>query len=125
MCSSTATTHPMSSRALRVAELLTRYHAERDPLRLALKLQLLERDAFAFFRGTSLVFWADWPVRSLLNDAPLAWSTGDLHAENFGSFRGNNRLTYFDLNDFDEAVLAPCTFDLVRLWTSLLVAAKA
>jgi folate-binding protein YgfZ len=25
--------------------------------------------------------------------------------ENFGAFKGNNRLVYFDLNDFDESVL--------------------
>lgn len=115
----------MSKRIREIAELLRQYHADRDPVRLQMKLRLMRRDPFSFFRGTSIVFWSDWPAKHALNSAPAAWSTGDLHAENFGSFRGNNRLTYFDLNDFDEAVLAPCTFDLVRLWTSLHVATRA
>jgi uncharacterized protein (DUF2252 family) len=40
-----------------------------------------------------------------------------------GSFRGGNRLTYFDLTDFDDAVLAPLLLDITRLATSVLVAA--
>jgi uncharacterized protein (DUF2252 family) len=40
------------------------------------------------------------------------------------TFKGDNRLAYFDLNDFDEAALAPCTWELARFCTSVLVAAK-
>ena len=53
---------------------------------------------------------------------PLSWICGDLHLENFGSYQGDNRLTYFDINDFDESVLAPCTLDITRLITSLFLA---
>ena len=53
----------------------------------------------------------------------MSWVCGDLHLENIGSYRAANGLTYFDINDFDEAQLAPCTVDLARLVTSLLVAA--
>jgi len=35
---------------------------------------------------------------------------------------GDNRLVYFDLNDFDEAVLAPCSWELIRLLTSIFIA---
>jgi uncharacterized protein (DUF2252 family) len=45
--------------------------------------------------------------------------------ENFGSYKGDNRLVYFDLNDFDESVLAPCTWDLVRVLTSILVGGES
>jgi len=31
-----------------------------------------------------------------------------------GTYKGDNRLVYFDINDFDEAVLAACTFDVTR-----------
>ena len=32
-----------------------------------------------------------------------------------------NRLTYFDMNDFDEAILGPATWDLWRFLASALV----
>ena len=46
-----------------------------------------------------------------------------MHLENFGSFKGDNRLAYFDLNDFDEGILAPASWDIARMLTSLRVAA--
>ncbi len=46
-----------------------------------------------------------------------------MHLENFGSYKADNRLVYFDINDFDEAALAPLTWDVIRLATSILVAA--
>src|SRR5262249_3993541 len=84
----------------------------------------MAESAFAFLRGTCHLFWQDWPRESSLDAAPLAWISGDLHLENFGSYRGDNGLTYFDINDFDEAALAPCTWDVVRLLTSVLVASR-
>ena len=100
------------------------FNQRRDPDRLTLKYHEMRADAFAFLRGTSHLFYQDWPADSPLNDAPPAWICGDLHLENFGSFKGDNRLTYFDINDFDEAVLAPATWDLSRFITSVLVGAK-
>ena len=37
--------------------------------------------------------------------------------------QGDNRLPYFDVNDFDEPFLAPASWDLVRFLTSLWVGA--
>ncbi len=56
-------------------------------------------------------------------DAPTTYVCGDLHLENFGSFKGDNGLVYFDLNDFDDALVAPLTVDVVRVLSSVLVAA--
>src|ERR1700684_811170 len=47
-----------------------------------------------------------------------------MHLENFGSYKADNRLIYFDNNDFDEACLAPSLYELVRLLTSVLVGAS-
>jgi uncharacterized protein (DUF2252 family) len=44
-----------------------------------------------------------------------------MHLENFGSYVGDNGLAYFDLNDFDEAALAPVVYDPLRLLTDLFV----
>jgi uncharacterized protein (DUF2252 family) len=86
----------------------------------------MRHDAFAFMRGTCHLFYQDWPASDKqLNEAPLAWISGDLHLENFGCYKGDNRLVYFDLNDFDETALAPATWELGRWLTSILVAAKS
>lgn len=95
----------------------------RDPERLQRKYAAMRRDPFTFLRGTCHLFYADWPQTSPLNDAPVTWICGDLHFENFGSYKGDNRQTYFDMNDFDEAMLAPCTWDVARFLTSVLVGA--
>jgi len=106
-----------------VAETIRRFNAGRDPERLRLKYQAMRASAFGFLRGTCHLFYDRLPASGLLTKAPRAWICGDLHLENFGSYKGDNRLVYFDLNDFDEAALAPCTWDLLRLLTSVLVGA--
>lgn len=95
---------------------------ERDQELLQLKYKKMKENPFVFLRGSCHLFYEDWPNHSPLNQAPLSWICGDLHLENFGSYKGNNRLTYFDINDFDESVLAPCTFDVTRFITSLFLA---
>ncbi|MEB3324694.1 MAG: DUF2252 family protein [Cyanobacteriota bacterium] len=61
---------------------------------------------------------------SALDATPTAWICGDLHLENFGSYKGDNRLVYFDINDFDEAARAPAAWDLARILSSLWTARK-
>lgn len=100
-------------------------HAGREPERLALKYATLREGPFDFLRGTSALFHAHMPNEKLLYKAPLAWTCGDLHLENFGSYKGDNRLVYFDLNDFDEATLAPASWALTRFVASVLVAAPS
>jgi uncharacterized protein (DUF2252 family) len=106
-----------------VIERIKAFNLGREPERLALKYQRMRASAFAFLRGTCHLFYEDWTKGGPLDAAPLAWISGDLHLENFGSYKGDNRLGYFDLNDFDEAYLAPATWDLARFVTSLYLAA--
>ncbi len=100
------------------------FNEGRDPEHLRLKYKAMAKSPLAFLRGTCHLFWEDWPAGHPLDVTPLAWSTGDLHLENFGAFKGDNRLEYFDINDFDEAALAPCIRDPVRCACSVLVAAR-
>jgi uncharacterized protein (DUF2252 family) len=107
-----------------VLDRVLRDNADRDPLRLARKLKVLAGSPFGFFRGSCQLFYAGLPRAAVLKSAPLAWVCGDLHIANFGSYKAANRLVYFDINDFDEGTLAPCTYDLLRLTSSLFVAAR-
>lgn len=96
----------------------------REPERLALKYRAMRENPFTFLRGTCHLFYDRLPKRGIFTSAPLVWSCGDLHMENFGSYKGDNRLVYFDINDFDEAALAPASWDVVRLATSILVSSQ-
>jgi uncharacterized protein (DUF2252 family) len=103
-------------------EILTQ-NSGRDLDRLTLKFAALRADPFAFFRGTNPLYLGLLPRKNSLFEAPNTLVCGDLHLENFGAFKGDNRLCYFDLNDFDEACLAPFTLDIVRFLSSVHVAA--
>lgn len=102
---------------------IAKFNAGRLPVPLALKYRKMAETPFGFFRGTCHLFHADWPQRSRLNKAPLVWLNGDLHLENFGTYRSDDRLTYFDIGDFDEGGLGPATRDLMRFVASLFTAA--
>jgi Uncharacterized protein conserved in bacteria (DUF2252) len=52
-------------------------------------------------------------------------AVGDLHVENFGIWRDSRNRLVWGINDFDEACQLPFTFDLVRLATSIILAAEA
>jgi uncharacterized protein (DUF2252 family) len=108
-----------------ITERIYKFNNGRNPEFLKLKYRNMRSDVFTFYRGTCHLFYEDFPQDSLLNAAPAVWICGDLHLENFGSYKGDNRLVYFDMNDFDEAALAPCTWDLVRLVVSIIVGCHA
>lgn len=115
---------PETAKARNVVERIKTFNAGREPERLALKYQAMRRSPFAFLRGTAHLFWEDWSARPAVDDRLLVWATGDLHVENVGAFRGENRLVYFDLNDFDESALGPPTWEVARFVTSVHVGAK-
>jgi uncharacterized protein (DUF2252 family) len=101
------------------------FNAGREPERLALKYRAMAESPFAFFRGTAHLFWEDLSASDHLRESPPVWACGDLHLENFGSFQGDNGVSYFDLNDFDESALGWLAWEVSRFVTSVYVAAPA
>ena len=80
-------------------------------------------DPFPFFRGTYFLWAALWPeVCPEEADAPRVLAVGDLHVENFGTWRDADGRLCWGVNDFDEADELPYTNDLVRLAASTQVA---
>jgi len=81
-------------------------------------------DTFSFLRA-SFYRWAQlWPEElPELADAPKVLSVGDLHVENFGTWRDVEGRLVWGVNDFDDATSLPYTSDLVRLATSAGLAA--
>ncbi len=98
------------------------FNANRLPQTLPLKYKAMAEGPFRFFRGTCHLFYEDLLKNYPFPASPRSWICGDLHIENFGSYKGPNRLAYFDLNDFDEAVQAPVLYEIARLLVSIEVA---
>jgi hypothetical protein len=64
-----------------------------------------------------------WPeVCPDLAQAPRVLGVGDLHVENFGTWRDVEGRLVWGVNDFDEAAVVPYANDLVRLAASALLA---
>lgn len=98
------------------------------PLRhadLDLKHRLMAGDVFSFLRATFYRWSQQWPeVCPELGGGPRVLAVGDLHVENFGTWRDAEGRLIWGVNDFDETVTLPYTQDLVRLGTSALLAAE-
>src|SRR5689334_21903228 len=88
---------------------------------LKVKYKRMAESAFRFFRGSCHLFYEDLGKSNSFPSSPACWITGDLHIENFGSYKGDNGLVYFDVNDFDEGVLAPVSWEVARMVTSIFV----
>jgi uncharacterized protein DUF2252 len=93
---------------------------------LNLKHQFMAQGVFPFFRATFYRWALLWPkLCPELAEAPKVLAVGDLHVENFGTWRDREGRLIWGVNDFDEAYTLPYTIDLVRLAASALLAGKA
>ena len=93
---------------------------------LRLKHERMAEAVFPFLRATFYRWMQNWPeVCPELAKAPQVLAVGDLHVENFGTWRDIEGRLVWGVNDFDEAAVLPYTIDLVRLATSALLAIAA
>ena len=90
---------------------------------LRYKHEKMQTSPFAFLRAT---YWR-WAETVLdvcpqLQTAPSVLAVGDIHLENFGTWRDDEGRLIWGINDFDEAAEMPFALDLARLATSTLLA---
>jgi hypothetical protein len=86
---------------------------------IALKHQRMNEHPFSFLRATFYRWMQRWPEVCLeLAKAPQVLAVGDLHVENFGTWRDVEGRLVWGINDLDEAYALPYTVDLVRLAAS-------
>jgi hypothetical protein len=90
---------------------------------IALKHEKMRESPFVFLRAT---YWR-WAETILevcpdLADATPVLGVGDIHLENFGTWRDADGRLVWGVNDFDEAAQMPYALDLVRLAASALLA---
>jgi len=97
-----------------------------DQKDLRLKHSNMKADLFMFLRATYYRWAQLWPhVCTDLARAPQVLAIGDLHVENFGTWRDIEGRLIWGVNDFDEAWPMAYTIDLVRLAVSAHLAVEA
>lgn len=86
---------------------------------LAVRHREMAAAPFTFLRGAFYRWCQVWPqLCPHLARAPSVLAVGDLHIENFGTWRDGEGRLIWGVNDFDEAYPLPYTNDLTRLATS-------
>src|SRR5947209_5393244 len=86
---------------------------------LDLKHEGMAAASFPFFRATFYRWMQLWNERrEKWANAPSVLAVGDLHVENFGTWRDVEGRLVWGINDFDESYPLPFTIDLVRLSVS-------
>ncbi|HVH41714.1 MAG TPA: DUF2252 family protein [Labilithrix sp.] len=114
---------------------LDKERTKRLPELFAHKLRRMSASPLAFLRGAAPLFYEILASSKDLSEGPPGEGhiVGDLHLENFGAYRpdvfaeltaGKKHAANFNLNDFDDTVVAPWRLDVLRFMTSLLLGGR-
>jgi len=104
-------------------ELVIRSSKGRIPELIPIRHGRMKVSPFCFYRGAANIMVADLattPISGL-----HAQLCGDAHLMNFGGFATPERNLILDINDFDETLPGPWEWDLKRLSTSFVLAARS
>jgi hypothetical protein len=89
---------------------------------LPIRFTRMAESSFAFFRGSAIVQAHD--LKGTPSTGLTVQCCGDCHLMNFGGFATPERTLIFDINDFDETLPGPFEWDVKRLATSFVLAAR-
>lgn len=102
--------------------------ARRNAEVMRFKIERMAAGAFAFFRGTFHLFARDVSDGTVeltgTAGTPEFPVVGDIHSENYGSFKAADGQIHYDVNDFDETTRSRFDLDVCRLATSWFLAAR-
>jgi hypothetical protein len=92
------------------------------PVDLKKKHEEMAASVFPYFRATFyrwMQLW-NWQIerKAVWTQAPEVLAVGDLHVENFGTWRDVEGRLVWGVNDFDEVYPLPFSLDLIRLGVS-------
>ena len=94
------------------------------------KLERMSASPLAYLRGAAPLYYELLHDHPELESGPSGegWLVGDAHLENFGAYKSADgkgaESVVFDVNDFDEAVIGPFRWDVVRLLASLILGGR-
>src|SRR5271170_5299221 len=103
-------------------ELLERQAKTRVPELVPIRYGRMLVSPLTFYRGAALIMASD--LSRTPRSGLTAQCCGDAHLSNFGLFASPERELVFDVNDFDETLPGPWEWDVKRLATSILIAAR-
>jgi uncharacterized protein (DUF2252 family) len=95
---------------------------ERVPQLLPIKYKLMAGSMFAFFRGSVEIMAGD--LAASKNTRIGTQLCGDAHIKNFGFYATPDAQVIFDVTDFDETYPGPWEWDVKRVITSIVLAAR-
>ncbi len=112
-----------------VVEQLKDFNSDIDKKNRHKKYCKMSNSPFVFYRGTAHIYWADFAQKKLLkkmgSKKTKIWVTGDMHAYNYGAFSDTKgQHVDYDLNDFDEGLIADYQLDVWRAAASLVLIAR-
>ena len=107
--------------------LLDQQATSRIPALLDRKRRRLVESPLGFFRGSARLYYEIIASRPnlALDEAAVGSVVGDMHLENVGAYRTDADDVAFGLNAFDDAGQAPLWVDVLRLATSVILAARS
>lgn len=103
-------------------DILQQSNRDRLPELVPIRFGRMLRSPFTFLRGSAGLMAYD--LATTPNTGLRVQACGDCHLMNFGLFATPERNLVFDMNDFDETLPAPWEWDVKRLSTSFVVAAR-
>jgi uncharacterized protein (DUF2252 family) len=106
-----------------------RPYAQRNHELMRFKIARMAESPFAFFRGTYHLYARDviahdFPLPILLHEGMEMELIGDIHSENYGTYKADDGLVHYDINDFDETTLGRFDVDVCRFAVNTLLAAQ-
>ncbi len=96
--------------------------ASRQARLIPLRTARMAVSPFTFYRGAAQLMATDLGRHP--HTGIYAQMCGDAHLSNFGIYASPERTPVFDINDFDETSQGPWCWDLKRLTTSFVLAAR-
>jgi uncharacterized protein (DUF2252 family) len=96
--------------------------APRQRRLIPLRTARMSVSPFPFYRGAAQLMAGDLALHP--HTGIYAQLCGDAHLSNFGIYASRERTPVFDINDFDETGQGPWEWDLKRLVTSFVLAAR-
>lgn len=104
-------------------EILERQSATRVPELVPVRYGRMLESPFRFYRGAAAIMACDLGAQP--HTGLITQLCGDAHLLNFRLLASPERHLMFDINDFDETLPGPFEWDVKRLATSLVIAARA
>jgi len=112
----------LNSRRPSLIDVLEASNQDRLPELVPIRHARMSESPFTFYRGMASMMAQDLSHLPYTN--VMVQAIGDCHLMNFGGFATPERTLIFDVNDFDETLPASWEWDLKRLATSFVLAAR-